>query len=262
MRRITLIGLFLIMSVSMVQSQVLISLLFGDKLNSETIKFGLDGGVNFSSISGIGSQRMLVSWNLGFYFDFKLKKSPHWYLHTGVLVKSTMGARDIEYTSVKDPEMDSLFMVGTIDRKLNYFNVPILIKYKLDNGLFFEAGPMLSLLYKGYDVYETEYLGEDLTLGVSTKDSLNRLDVGIEAGIGYYLKKRDGVYVGIRYYQGLRNVRRGASQLSQLNSTLFIYASIPIGAGDKAKAKQAESKKKKEAKKAEKAAKKAKKQEH
>ena len=260
MRRITIIFLFLIMSVSALQSQVLISLLFGDKLNSESIKFGLDGGMNVSTISGIGSRKPLVSWNLGFYFDFMLKKNPHWYLHTGVLVKSTMGARDIQYTTVEDPELDSLFKLGTVDRKLNYFNVPILIKYKLDNGLFFEAGPMLSLLYKSFDVYDTEYLGEDLTLAVSTKDSANRLDVGIEAGIGYYLKKRNGVYVGIRYYQGLRNVSRNAPQLSQLNSTFFLYASIPIGAGEKSKEKQAAAKKNKEAKKAAKAAKKAEKQ--
>jgi hypothetical protein len=32
-------------------SQVLISLLLGDKLNSEKLKFGLDGGVNFATIS-------------------------------------------------------------------------------------------------------------------------------------------------------------------------------------------------------------------
>lgn len=262
MRKITLIVLFLIMSVSMVQSQVIISLLFGDKLNSETIKFGLDGGMNVSTISGLNSQRPLVNWNLGFYFDLMLKKNPHWYIHTGVLVKSTMGAKDIEYVPVGDSTLDAVFSQGQKDRKLNYFNVPILIKYKLDNGLFFELGPMLSLLYKAYDVYNGKYEDEDLTLAVSIKEKTNRLDVGVEAGVGYYLKKRDGVYVGIRYYQGLRNIAPDLPTLSMINSSFFLYASIPIGAGEKAKAKQAESKKKKEAKQAEKAAKKAEKKDH
>ncbi len=76
MRKITLIILLLIISVTAVQSQVLISLLFGDKLNSEKIKFGLDGGMSVSTISGIGSQKMLVNWDLGFYFDFMLNKNP------------------------------------------------------------------------------------------------------------------------------------------------------------------------------------------
>ena len=102
-----------------------------------------------------------------------------------------------------------------------------------------------------------KYEGEDLTLAVSVKEDIYRLDVGVEGGIGYYLRKRDGVYVGIRYYQGLRNVQRDVAQMSQLNSSFFLYASIPIGAGEKSKAKQAEAKKKKEAKKAAKEAEKA-----
>ncbi|WP_394774213.1 hypothetical protein [Flavobacterium sp.] len=32
------------------RSQVLISLLFGDKLNSPFLEFGLDGGINLSTI--------------------------------------------------------------------------------------------------------------------------------------------------------------------------------------------------------------------
>ena len=168
-----------------------------------------------------------------------------------------MGAKDIRYVPVGDSTLDAVFSAGQKDRKTNYFNVPILIKYKLDNGLFFEAGPMLSLLYKAFDVYNGKYEGEDLTLAVSGKEKANRLDVGVEAGIGYYLRKRDGIYVGIRYYQGLRNVAKDVPQMSQLNSSFFLYASIPIGAGEKSKAKQAEAKKKKEAKQAEKAEKKA-----
>ena len=34
-------------------SQVLISLLFGDALNSPNIEFGLDGGVNFANIANL-----------------------------------------------------------------------------------------------------------------------------------------------------------------------------------------------------------------
>lgn len=260
MRKFYLIILILIMSASMAHSQVLISLLFGDKLNSPTIKFGLDGGANFSTISGIDAQKMLISWNLGFYFDFKLKQSPHWFIHTGVLVKSTMGARDIKYHSVGDPDLDSLFMEGTKDRKINYFNIPILIRYKLDNGLFFELGPMLSLSHKAFDIYTTQYKDNELTFAYDFKKESTRLDVGAEAGIGYYLRKRDGVYIGLRYYQGLRNVDPDAATLSNLNSSIFLYASIPIGAGEKAKEKQAAAKKKKEAKKAEKAVIKAEKQ--
>jgi len=48
-----------------VQSQVLISLLFGDKLNSDGLEFGLEGGLNFSKISGLEANKSLRALNLG-----------------------------------------------------------------------------------------------------------------------------------------------------------------------------------------------------
>ena len=79
--------LFLFISYG-IQSQVLIALLLGDKLNTGNIEFGLDGGFNYSSISGMDTNDKLSEFNIGFYFDFKLKEK--WYLNTGVLMKSTL----------------------------------------------------------------------------------------------------------------------------------------------------------------------------
>jgi len=71
------------------QSQILITLLLGDKLNSPNLEFGLDGGVNWTRISGMETSSFATKWNLGFYFDIRLKNQ--WWLYTGVLVKSNMG---------------------------------------------------------------------------------------------------------------------------------------------------------------------------
>jgi hypothetical protein len=75
-------------------SQVLISLLLGDKLNTGKIEFGLDGGVNFPDIRGLDYGDMKAGFNLGFYFDIKVKET-NWMFHTGVLVKSSMGATNL-----------------------------------------------------------------------------------------------------------------------------------------------------------------------
>ena len=73
-----LIPIMSIMLVSQVmQGQVLISLIFGDKLNSPTLKFGLDGGANFSTVSNLSGAKYRTGFNLGFYFDFLLKKTSH-----------------------------------------------------------------------------------------------------------------------------------------------------------------------------------------
>ena len=54
-------------------SQVLISLLLGDKLNSDKLEFGLETGVNFEKIEGFESTDRKAFFNIGFYFDLKLK---------------------------------------------------------------------------------------------------------------------------------------------------------------------------------------------
>src|SRR5688572_5957460 len=111
------------------QGQVLISLLLGDKLNSGQVEFGLDGGVGFVDIHGVSPSSSNATFNLGFYFDIKLKK-PSWMVHTGVMVKSAMGAEDLSVYPLNDPDLDNVFAGGSVTRKLNYFNVPFAIKYK------------------------------------------------------------------------------------------------------------------------------------
>ena len=54
-------------------SQVLLSLIFGDKLNSGKIEFGLDGGINLSNMSNTEGN-MAPDWNLGFFFYIDLSE--------------------------------------------------------------------------------------------------------------------------------------------------------------------------------------------
>lgn len=249
-----LLPIMAIMLVSQVmQGQVLISLLFGDKLNSPTLKFGLDGGANFSTISNISPSKYRTGFNLGFYFDFLLKKDKPWYLHTGVLVKSALGARGISPYHLTNPDstaLDSLFINGTVDRKLSYFNVPVLIRYKFKNNLFVELGPMISLLYKATDEFSTHVENEeDLTFKNDVRDLYNRIDVGGMAGIGYSIDVLNGMNFGLRYYYGFMDIMKNNSDDPQRNSSFYLFASIPIGAGDKAKAKKAEKAKEKKMKK-------------
>ena len=86
--RIILLSLALLLCGS-ANAQVLMSLIFGDKLNSDKIEFGLEGGFNFSNIEELDSSKRLSNFNLGFYFDIQLKDN--WRIYTGVLVKSKLG---------------------------------------------------------------------------------------------------------------------------------------------------------------------------
>lgn len=127
MKKTTLLACILLFSYS-VTGQVLISLLLGDKLNTGKIEFGLDGGVNFASLRGLDDSNASARFNLGFYFDIKMKKD--WMFHTGVIVKSTMGADDLKPYPLNDPNLDNLFVNGSVKRSLEYFNVPLMMKKK------------------------------------------------------------------------------------------------------------------------------------
>src|SRR5687767_15086868 len=92
--RLLILLLFLVVNLVPARGQVLISLLLGDKLNTGKIEFGLDGGINYPMIRGLDAGDMRGNFNIGFYFDFKLK-NPQWMVHTGVLVKSSLGVDNL-----------------------------------------------------------------------------------------------------------------------------------------------------------------------
>ena len=54
-------------------SQVLIALIFGDKLNSPSLEFGLTAGLSLSTINNIPEAKYRSALNLGLYFDVRIK---------------------------------------------------------------------------------------------------------------------------------------------------------------------------------------------
>jgi hypothetical protein len=216
--------------------QVLISLLLGDKLNTGKIEFGLDGGLSLSNLQGSDPSSSRRAFNLGFYFDIKLK-DPSWIFHTGVMVKSTMGAEDIPVYSLNNPDLDNAFVDGSVIRKLRYFNVPAMIKYKWKNNFFVEAGPMFGLMNNSTDEFvSTIEKKDDLSYKLKIKDRYHPLDAGLIAGIGYRLLKGNGLNLAIRYYYGLVDITIDDTTPSQYNRSLYFAIGIPIGVGEKQEA--------------------------
>jgi hypothetical protein len=228
----------LVLSAYVGQSQVLISILLGDKLNSGKIEFGLDGGWSLSSLEGVDPSKAHSNFNLGFYFDFAMK-DPSWFVSTGVRVKSTMGAEGIAVYALDDQDLNDVFATGSVTRKLNYFNVPVMMKYIFKNRIYAQAGIQLGLKYKGSDIFlNTINDDEDLSYKVDVKKQYHPLDGGLCAGLGYRLVKGNGMNVGVQYYYGLVDVRISDASPDEFNRTLYVNLGIPIGKG-KAAAKAA-----------------------
>ncbi|MCK6620256.1 MAG: PorT family protein [Calditrichaceae bacterium] len=212
-------------------AQVIISLLFGEALNTGRVEFGLDGGVNLASIEGIDGAKNLTAWNLGFYFDIKLN-NPSWMIHTGVIVKSTLGTRNAPLYSLNDAVLDSAFSGGSVAAKLQYFDVPIMLKYRFRNNFSLEGGAMLGLLHKASDEFINTVQEEDLSYKRNVKDAYHPLDAGIMIGAGYRLLGGDGINLGVRYYYGLVDTYIDDSTPNRYNRSLYFTVGIPIGAGN------------------------------
>ena len=221
--------------INTVQSQILISLLLGDKLNSPNLEFGMEGGYNRSYLSGIDEAKGLGQFHLGFYFDIRIKNN--WFLNTGVRVKSSMGAANIATYQIGDEEVDSVMTDGHITRKISYFYVPVQIKYKFAKQFYALAGGQVGLRSKAKDLfYNTVYDKDDVEFKYDIRDYVKRLDAGLSAGLGYKFKGT-GMNLGITYYYGLVDIMKDTDfepyKTTSYNSTFYIYVCIPVGAGYK-----------------------------
>ena len=256
-RRTLLIGIILISFMHFAQGQVLLSLIFGDNLNSEKVEFGMNGGFNLSYIRGIENSKAVNNWELGFYFDIHLKPESPWYAATGVYVKSNVGGRNIplDYPALREIN-DSVYngfinAKGTASIGFNTFYVPINLRYLTKWGVFVEGGVQMGLVFKTRDVFTAEVSGSELHYevkkGIRNNGLYKWFDGGVDGGIGYKSKGSLGWKIGVWYYVGLSNIYKNDLGYKAYNSSLYVLATIPIGKkkaermrAEKAKAAQTE----------------------
>jgi Outer membrane protein beta-barrel domain len=218
--------IFLFFSINITaKSQVLIALLFGDKLNTEKLEFGLTVGPNFSNISN-SNANLKAGLGLGLYFNIKL--SDHLFFHPEAVPKSPFGGKDIPVYPLNDPNLDAAFQNGTITRKISYISLPLLFRYRIKGLFFAEAGPQLSLRTKAKDIFSVDAAGGELEFEKKVSDDFTRFDFGAAVGLMMKLKKDKGMGIGVRYYYGFIDVMKTAAG-SQNNSGLFVYISFPVG---------------------------------
>jgi hypothetical protein len=225
-----LLTLSLLLAAQFASSQVLISLIFGDKLNSDGIEFGLEGGFNYMDIGALQANDRLSGFNLGFYFDIRLEGA--WHLYTGVLAKSGYGTKGLTEPDLALLQVASQGEGGTHSQYINSFQLPAFIKYRFPSRIYAEAGPQFGLMYKSWVQFDSDIDGTQTRIRVENKDAINTFDVGGAIGVGYRLKPGPaGMTLGLRYYQGFTNAIKGLS--GSRNNALFLKFNIPIGAAKK-----------------------------
>jgi len=227
MTKKTIAFILLLFAAQMGQSQVLISLLLGDKLNSDKIEFGLDMGYNYSKMSGFKSGTPLSTFNIGFYFDFKLKDQL--YLNTGVLVKSNVGLSNLREEDVAFLDPATIYLdSGSYEQKTSYFHVPISIKYRFKNHFYISAGPQVALRTKASLIFDSEKDNKKVQVKTDNRDLFTRLELAAIMGVGYKLRKGTGMNIGLKYFYGLTNIFMD-DNFNSKNSSFYLTVGIPIG---------------------------------
>jgi len=219
--------IFLIFFSITLKSQILISLLFGDALNSPKVEFGLSGGLNRSNVYSISNSAGMNNFDLGFYFHILMKNNS--YLSTGVRVKSGVGATGMPTYKIDNGAFDSIYQDGILTKKIPAFYVPILFQQRFNGRWYIEAGPQLGLIYKAEDIFEENALDGNLRYERPVQDEYKHIDMGLLAGVGYkYSKEVKSVSYGVQYYYGLLNVSN-RPDIKIKNSAVYFFVRIPIG---------------------------------
>jgi hypothetical protein len=209
-------------------SQVLIALLFGDKLNSGKLEFGLMLSPTITNITNIESKAK-PGIDFGLYFNYKA--SDRFYFHPEAIPKLAYGAKKIAPYLTGNASLDSLYTNGSITRQIKAIGLPLLVRYRIAGLFFAEAGPQIDLITKAKDIFKTDVNDNELSYDNDVKDDYTRFAFGYAVGLVYQIKPGNrGMTLGLRYCGGLTDIAK-ASDGNQKNSAWLFNIYIPVGAG-------------------------------
>ena len=214
------------------QSQILIALVFGDKLQSEKMSFGLTAGLNSSALKGFEFSRTAARLKFGLFFNFKL--NDRLILSPEFLFSSGYGQQNIPFYSTGSSLVDSSIVDAEITRLLNYFSLPVMLKVRTWDQLYVNVGFQTSLRKESTDRYLEELGDDQIVYSKSIKNDLNPIDVGGLIGFSYILFKGKGAGINLNYYHGFTNINNGTLAGGDMyNRSIQASANIPIGTKSK-----------------------------
>lgn len=191
------------------------------QVNNGSPQFGVKGGVNFSNMytDDVNDNNVLTSFNAGIY----------------ALIPITEFAAfqpEVLY-SRKGSELtyDNAFAEGTYKFKLNYIEVPLLVKGNLTKNISVHAGPYFAYLIDAQVKNETSN-GNFNFEDEYDNDDFNKFDAGLSAGIGLDF---ESIGIGARYNYGLTTVGKERTVAGTTytvpdgkNSNVSVYMTIKL----------------------------------
>jgi hypothetical protein len=230
-------ALVVIMTIAMVlgaatpsraSAQVVLGILFGEKLASENFNIGFEIGMNLSTVSDLSGAAVTRGTLLGLFGTWRF--SEHYHLFTGLLPLSQKGAKDADAIPLNDPVLDPSIAGRTMERNLGYIDIPVLVQWAQhrDGGFRIGAGPQIGILLSANDRYSAiTPQGTAVVIENDIEKSIERFDAGVAFDAEYRITGL-GLAIGVRYYQGLTDLLRGDGS-SMHNQVLSGSGRITLG---------------------------------
>jgi hypothetical protein len=214
-------------------SQILIAVLFGDKLNSGKLEFGLAVSPNVTNLTNSESEYR-VSLNLGLFFN--IWPANKFSIHAEMIPKGSFGGKNIKPYSLGNDSLNHFFEGGSVERIIRTMNLAILARYSFSKHFFVDAGIQPDLLLKkAKDIFTATFNDNELQYTQLLEDRFTRLDFQLAGGLFYRFKPKTGsMGMGIRYVHGLIDIDKLAAGV-QVNTAWQINVTIPIGSVPKEK---------------------------
>jgi hypothetical protein len=233
MKRSALFVLMLTLTASLAHSQVLIALLFGDKLNSDRFQLGIQLAGNFQNVTGWEGTGNRFAVGFGIYGELKLTEKLS--LQPELLFKDPRGADGVPGHTFDNPDLDPLLADATVSMKLAYVSIPILLKYHLNPQLSIGFGPQIGILSSAKNVYTAPVEGSgDLSFKEDLSPYLNDIDMALGFNLEYKLMKtKRPLRIGLRYYLGLTDIIKDNPGSPVRHSVIQINLGIPVGKAPK-----------------------------
>jgi len=234
MKKTAVFILMVIMAANLAHSQVLIALLFGDKLSTDKFQLGIRLAGNLENFTGWEGTQSQFAFGFGIYGALKL--SPKFSLQPELLFKDPRGAERLPTKAFGNADLDPLLANAAVAAKLAYVSLPILLKYHLTPQFSVGFGPQLGYISSARYEYKAQvYAKDDLFFKEDIKSTVNSLDFALAFNLEYTLQKQRPIQIGLRYYVGLVDVFKDSSGHSAKNSVFQVYLGIPVGGQPKEK---------------------------
>jgi hypothetical protein len=186
--------------------------------NNVNTEFGVKGGFNMSNLynNNADDENILYGFNAGVYATLPI--SDFIAIQPEILF-TTKGA-ELEY--------DNAFVSGTGKFKLNYIEVPLLVRVNVTKNFNIHAGGYASYLVSSKVSGDGDFnFDEDIDT-----DDLNKFDAGLSAGVGVDFNP---ISIGLRYNYGLTTIGKERTVAGTTytvpdakNSNLTLYLSYKL----------------------------------